>query len=103
MTHEEMAQGLYELARGELREYPDAVDALLAGAAALRAMEWREWPKDNDEGGEYPPNEETVVIYCGNWESKPIQLGGIIHRCGTYGPSGASHWLPLPEPPKGQV
>lgn len=97
MTNEQHAQALEGIAN---RTMIGGYDSLMAGAAALRALEWRDWPKDNDEGGEYPPNEETVLIYCGNWESKPMQLGGIIRRCGTYGPSGASHWLPLPAPPK---
>ena len=107
MTNEEMAQVL-EAMPGDISEYgpwewfsSKQEESLKAGAAALRREQWRDWPKDNDEGGEYPPDSETVLIFCGNWANKPMQLGGINKRCGTYGPSGASHWMPLPAPPEG--
>ena len=74
-------------------------DDLLAAASAIEAGEWREWPSVGGSG-EYPPDETQVLVYCGNWESKDFLLGCINRRCGTYGPSGASHWRFLPAPPE---
>jgi TolA-binding protein len=62
------------------------------------AERWREWPSDSNEA-EYPPDGEQVLIYCGAWASKDYIIGGISKRCGTYGPSGATHWMPKPKAP----
>lgn len=83
------------------RMFPNSEEAadLLAAASAIEAGEWREWPSVGGSG-EYPPDETQVLVYCGNWESKDFLLGCINRRCGTYGPSGASHWRFLPAPPE---
>ena len=72
---------------------------LRAAAQAVRAMEWRPWPGMDDEA-DYPPDETDVLIYCGNWASRDMVIGRISRRSGVYGPSGASHWRPLPVPPE---
>ena len=86
------------------QEYGDKYVAGLCDTAIaqLRAAEaeqgWRLWPDDNDEG-EYPPDETDVEIYCGKWTSKERVIGRISKARGTYGPSGASHWKHLSPPP----
>lgn len=68
---------------------------------AHEARRWNEWPDGtNNDTAEYPPDETLVDIYCGNWASKDRVIDKISKRCGTYGPSGASHWRALPPPPK---
>jgi len=72
---------------------------LRAAAEAVRASQWRPWPSMDDES-EYPPDETDVIIYCGNWVLREIVIGRVSRRRGVYGPSGASHWRPIPAPPE---
>lgn len=88
--------GLVEWAEdGRKQRIQQKVSDLLAAAEAL---EWRLWPRE-DGIGEYPPDETPVLVYCGNWTNKEVLIGCINRSRGTYGPSGASHWCPLPAPP----
>lgn len=71
---------------------------LAASEKRCRELEgWNEWPNEHNEA-EYPPDETPVLIYCGNWASKDCVVGQISKRCGTYGPSGATHWKSIKAP-----
>lgn len=84
-----------DITAGKLRDWLAARDARMRCEGAV--AEWREWP--HETGGEYPPDETLVEIYCGNWHSKDRIIGQISNARGVFGPSGASHWRPLPDPP----
>jgi len=79
-------------------DWQAVADAVIA---EYERRQWRPWPDGtNDDTAEHPPDETPVDIYCGNWAGKDRLIGKISRRCGTYGPSGASHWRLLPAPPK---
>lgn len=91
MTNEVMAMILDRFHNGYPVEVSrDEAQALKAGAAALRAVQWR--PIET-----FPRTDERVLllvrgeVYTGTWNGSEIDHSK---------PNQPTHWLPLPAPPK---
>ena len=47
---------------------------------------------------ELPTDEQEVLFFSRYSTGDKLTIGHVSKRCGTYGPSGVTHWM-IPEPP----
>lgn len=62
---------------------------------------WVPWsgPEFDEDVHPSPPDETDVLFFIQTSLGNRIEISRTSRRCGTYGPSLATHWKPLPEQP----